>query len=125
VLRPRPDVEADQPAVRVLRRERVDGVGHAPLLPDLLEEPRRRRAAEQRVEQRRGEPAPIGARDPGRADADVVLLGALALEADARAGRPLERGADARALAGRLRLLALRLLEACDQVVVLQVPRRG
>ena len=47
----------------------------------------------------------------------------LALEADARPGRPHERAAQARALSGLLRLLPLRLLEARDQVVVLQVPR--
>ena len=115
VLRARSDVEADQPRVGVLRRERVDGVGHAALLPDLLEEARGGRAAEQRVEERRGEAAPVGARDPRGADADVVLLGLLALEADARPRRAHERRAQPRPARRRFRLLALRLLERADE----------
>ena len=83
VLLARPDVEADEPGVRVLGREAVDGVRHAPLLTDLLEQPRRGGAAEDRVEQRGREAAPVRARDAGRAHADVVLLGVLALEAQA------------------------------------------
>src|SRR6185503_4334361 len=65
VLRARADVEADQARVGVLRRERVDGVRHPPLLADLLEEARRGRAPEQRVQQRGGETAAVGTGDPG------------------------------------------------------------
>ena len=96
VLLARADVEADQAGVGVLRREAVDGVGHATLLADLLEEARRRGAAEDRVEQRRGEAPAVGARDAGRADADVVLLRVLLLEAKARRRRRDERPAHAR-----------------------------
>src|SRR4029077_17820839 len=39
---------------------------------------------EDRVEQRGGEPAPVRARDADRAEAEVVLLRLLALEAEAR-----------------------------------------
>ena len=62
---------------------------------------------------------------PGRADADVVLLGLLALEADARPRRPNERRAQSRPARGRLRLLALGFLEPRDELVVLEVARRG
>jgi hypothetical protein len=54
----------------------------------------------------------------------VVLLGPLALEADARARRPHERAAQARPLARSLALLPLRLLELRDELVVLEVPGR-
>ena len=57
VLLARADVEADQAGVGVLRGERVDRVRHPALLADLLEEARRGRAAEDRVEQRGGEAA--------------------------------------------------------------------
>src|SRR4029079_14140687 len=87
VVLARPDVDANLAGVGVLGREAVDRVGHAPLLADLLEEPRRRRAAEDAVPKRRGEAALVRARDARRGDADVVLLGVLALEAEARRGR--------------------------------------
>src|SRR4029077_14839847 len=73
------DVHAEDPRVRVLRPEAVDGVRHPPLLADLLEEPRRGRPAEDRVEQGRSEAAAVRARDADRAEAEVVLLGLLAL----------------------------------------------
>ena len=92
VLLARAHVDADQAGVRVLRGEAVDRVRHPALLADLLEEPRRGRAAEDRVEQRGGEAAAVGARDPGRADADVVLLGVLAREAEAGRRRRHEQG---------------------------------
>src|SRR5205823_10857595 len=85
------EVDPDDAGVRVLRGEAVDGVGHAALLADLLEEARRGRAAEDRIEQRRGEAPPVRARDARRADADVVLLGVLAPEADAGRRRLHER----------------------------------
>ena len=96
VLLARPDVDTDEAGVGVLRREAVDGVRHAALLADLLEEARRRGAAEDRVEQRRRKAAAVGARDAGRAEAHVVLLGVLALKAEP--GRRLrhERPAHAR-----------------------------
>ncbi len=91
VVLARAEVDADLAGVGVLRDERVDRVRHPALLADLLEEARRRRAAEDRVEQRRGEAAPVGARDAGRAEADVVLLGVLLLEAQPRRRRLDER----------------------------------
>ena len=118
VLLARADVDADQARVGVLRREAVDRVRHAALLADLLEEPRRRRAAEDGVEQRRGEAAPVGARDARRAEADVVLLGVLALEAEAGRRRLHERPADvrpARAAAPSRALEALRAARAAGR----------
>src|SRR5262249_4255143 len=100
VLLTRPDVHAEDAGVGVLRAEAVDGVRHAALLADLLEEPRGGRPAEDRVEQGRGEATPVGARDPGCAEAEVVLLRLLALEAQPRAGQLRERAADAGARAG-------------------------
>src|SRR5262249_60436954 len=97
VLLPGADVDADLAGVGVLRREAIDGVSHPPLFPDLLEQPRGGRAAEDPVEQRGGEAPPIGARDPWGREADVVLLGVLALEAQARSGGFHERPANARA----------------------------
>ena len=87
VVLARAQVDADLPGVGVLRDERVHRVGHPPLLADLLEEPRRRRAAEDRIEQGGGEATPIRARDARRREADVVLLGVLALEAQLRRRR--------------------------------------
>ena len=111
------DVEPDLARVRVLRRERVDRVGHPALLADLLEEPRRGRPAEDRVEQRDDEAAPVGARDPGRREAHVVLLRLLPLEAQPGRGRAHERRADRparclRGLAGRAPRAAQQLARA-------------
>src|SRR6478672_9188337 len=53
------NVDADHAGVGVLGAERVDRVGHAAPLPDLLEQARRRRSAQHRVEQRGGEAAPV------------------------------------------------------------------
>ena len=86
VLLARADVDAEDAGVGVLRPEAVDGVRHPALLADLLEEPRRGGPAEDRVEQGRGEAAAVRARDAGRAEAEVVLLGVLALEAKPGAG---------------------------------------
>src|SRR5438034_6862866 len=91
VLFARTDVDADLARVGVLRREAVDGVRHPALLADLLEQARGGGAAENAVKERGGEPPPVGARDPGGSQADVVLLGVLALEAQARRGRLDER----------------------------------
>ena len=125
VLLPRADVDAEDAGVGVLRPEAVDGVRHAALLADLLEEPRRRRPAEDRVEQRRREAAAVRARDAGRAEAEVVLLGLLPLEAEPGPGQLRERPADPRACArGRARA-ALAALQERDEAVVLEVPRRG
>src|SRR5206468_11223941 len=96
VLLARADVDADQARVALLGREAVDGVRHAALLAYLLEQPRRGRAAEDAVEQRGGEAAAVGARDAGRAEAQVILLGLLVLEAEARRRLLHERAAHAR-----------------------------
>src|SRR5207342_3337431 len=52
----------------------------AALLADLLKEARAGRSAEHRVEERRREPPPVGSRDAEAAEAEVHLLGVLALE---------------------------------------------
>ncbi len=75
VLGARADVDADLAGVVVARRVAVDAVGHAALLADLLHEPRGGRPAEHVVEQREREAAIVVARQPGRRQADVVLLG--------------------------------------------------
>src|SRR6266511_4348880 len=124
VLLTRPDVDANQAGVRVLRGEGVDGIRHAPLLADLLEEARRGRAAEDVVEQRGGEAPPVGARDPGSAHADVVLLGVLLREAKPRRRGLHQRSPHTRPARGRA-LLALRALQHPHEPVVLDVPRRS
>src|SRR5205823_11558538 len=105
-----PEVDADEARVRVLRGERVDGVSHPALLADLLEEARRGGAAEDRVEERGGETAPVRPGDPRRTDAHVVLLGLLALKAEARRRCLDERPPHVRA-PGRRLLAPLRLVE--------------
>src|SRR5207253_6568160 len=95
------------------------------LLADLLEEARRGRATQDGVEQRGGEPAPVGAGDADAADADVVLLGVLAQEADAGRRRLDERLPDARARLGRLDALVRRTLEQAEQLVVVEVAGGG
>src|SRR6185437_9482493 len=82
--------------VGVLRPEAVDGVRHPALLADLLEEPRRRRAAEDRVEERGREAAAVGPGDARRAQTHVVLLRVLALETEPRRRLGHERPADTR-----------------------------
>ncbi len=125
VLLPRADVDAEDAGVGVLGTEAVDGVGHPPLLADLLEEPRRGRSAEDRVEQRRGEAAAVGARDAGRAEAEVVLLGLLALEAEPGAGQLRERPADAGAGSRGRSSASLAALKQGDEAVVVEVPGGG
>src|SRR4051794_8337192 len=120
ILGPRTDIDPDQSGVGVLRSERVDGVGHAALLADLLKESRRCGAAEDRVEDRGGEAAAVGARDSGCTQADVVLLRLLLGEAKAGWRRFDERAPDARP-SRRGPLLALRLLQHTEELVVLDV----
>src|SRR5207244_10858287 len=94
VVLARAEVDADLPRVGVLRDERVDRVRHPALLADLLEEARRRGAAEDRIEDRGRKAAAVGARDARRGEADVVLLGVLLLEAQPWCGRRDERWAN-------------------------------
>ena len=91
------------------------------LLADLLEEPRRRRAAEDRVEERGGEPPPVRARDAGRAEADVVLLGVLALETQPGRRRLDERRPDVRGASRDLAAALERLRDELDEPLVLDV----
>src|SRR5207244_7602088 len=125
VLLARPDVDAHEARVAVLRREAVDGVRHPTLLADLLEEPRRRGAAEHRVEKRCGETPPVGTRDPGCADAQVVLLGVLALEAEPRPWCLPDRTAQSRRPACRSLALALEAVQQREEPVVADVAGRG
>ena len=81
------DVEADQPAVDELLRVGADRVGEPALLADLAEEARRGRAAEDGVEDRERVASVVAAVDAGAAEADVVLLGVLAVEPDGGSGR--------------------------------------
>ena len=62
----------------------ADRVGEPALLAHLAEQPRRGRAAEDRVEHAEREAALVRAGDPRTAEADVVLLGLLGLEREAR-----------------------------------------
>ena len=80
-----PDVEPDLAGVLVLAPEGVDRVRHPALLADLLEQPRGRRAAEDRVEQRGRVAAVVVVRDPRPDEADVVLLGRPCAGSAARA----------------------------------------
>ena len=75
------DVGGDQPGVDVLLGVGADRVGEAALLADLAEEARGGRAAEDRVEDGERVAALVVAGDARRAEADVVLLGVLAVEA--------------------------------------------
>src|SRR3954449_13162030 len=84
VVRPRAQVQADLARAGVHRLERVDVVGESAPLTHLLEQPRRRRAAEDVVEHAQREAAVVVARDARRAETDVVLLGLLGDEAHPR-----------------------------------------
>ena len=85
------DVDPDLPGVLVLARPGVDGVGQAPLLADLLEQARGGGAAQDRVQDRQGEAALVVAGDALSAQADVVLLGLLAVKGDALAAAARSR----------------------------------
>ena len=112
----------DLAGLRVLRPVRVDAVRHAALLADLLEETRRRRAAEDRVEQRDGVAALVVAGDSRPREDDVVLLRAPPEEAVARARKPAQkRPANPR---GAVRARPARG-EGLHQALVGDVPRRG
>ena len=76
------DVGGDQARVGVLLVVGADRVGEAALLAHLAEQPRGGRAAEDRVEHGERVAALVVAGDPGRAEADVVLLGVLLVEAE-------------------------------------------
>jgi hypothetical protein len=78
------DVHRDRPGLAELLGVRAHGVGEPPLLTHLLKQARRRRASKDRVEHREREAAFVAARDSRPAEADVVLLGVLLVEADAR-----------------------------------------
>ena len=73
-----------------------------------------------RIEDRSGEATPVGARDSGCAQADVVLLGVLLGEAKAWRRRLDERPPDTRP-SRRRALLALRPLQHAEELVVLDV----
>jgi hypothetical protein len=74
------------------------------------------------ADDRRGEAPAVGARDAGRADADVVLLGVLLREDETGRRRLHERSAHARPAGGRP-LLALRALQHPHELVVLEIAR--
>ena len=78
------DVGGDEAGVGVLLVVGADRVGEAALLAHLSEQARRGRAAEDRVEHRERVAPLVVAGDPGSAEADVVLLGVLLVEAQAR-----------------------------------------
>ena len=75
-------VDAEQAGVGVLGGVRVDRVGQAALLPDLLEQPGRHAAAEAVVEHAEGEPALVDPGDAGAAEHQVGLLGVLVADDD-------------------------------------------
>src|SRR3954454_8540140 len=112
------DIQADQPTVRVLLRVGADGVGKAPLLPHLAEEPGRSGTAEDRVEDGDRVTALVGAIDAGAAEGDVELLSVLLLEGDLRSIdlRALERRAVT--VAGGRRRLDVPPGELDDRVVI-------
>src|SRR5215211_1483424 len=85
IVGPGTDVDRYLARVGVVTGVGEDRVGEAALLTDLLEEPRRSRAAQDRVEHPQREAAIVASRYPGGAEAEVVLLGGLAVEGDRRA----------------------------------------
>ena len=84
VLGARADVQPDLAGVGVGARERVHRVGQPATLAHLLEQARGRGAAEDRVEHAQREAPLVVARERRPAEAHVVLLGVLALEAATR-----------------------------------------
>ena len=119
VLLTRPDVEPEQAGVGVLGGEAVDRVRHPALLPDLLEEARRRRPAEDRVEQRGGEAPLVRARCRVRRDRRGTARCPCA--GSARPEPQLGSGLRARRR-GRLGLRQPR--EALEHALVLEIPGR-
>src|SRR5437763_14310262 len=81
VVGPRAHVQADLARVLIGAGERIHRVGQTAPLAHLLEQPRGRRAAEDRVEHAKREPPVVVAGQPDAAETHVVLLGVLALEA--------------------------------------------
>ena len=79
-----PDVGRDEAGVGVLLVVGADRVGEAALLAHLSEQARGGRAAEDRVEHRERVAPLVVAGDAGSAEADVVLLGVLLVEAQPR-----------------------------------------
>ena len=86
VVLSRADVDADLAGLGVLRRVAVDAVRHAALLADLLEEPGRGGAAEDRIEDGERVAPIVAARETRAREDDVVLLGRAAKEHPPRLG---------------------------------------
>ena len=95
-----PTYIATAPVVDVLVDVGADGVGEPALLADLAEEARRARAAERGVEHAEREPPLVAAGDAPAAEADVVLLGVLGIEEQARLALGARRRSPARGRAG-------------------------
>ncbi|MEZ5062404.1 MAG: hypothetical protein R2700_12980 [Solirubrobacterales bacterium] len=115
-----PTYMATGAAIDVLLRVRTDRVCEPALLADLAEQPGGGGTAEDRVHHAEGEAAVVVARDPGRPEADVVLLGLLRVEAEPRLmRRSVPVGSDDLALS-RLQML----LDEFDDAVVLEAARR-
>ena len=116
------DVHRHHAAVHVLLAVGANRVSEPTLLAHLAEEPRRGRAAEDRIQDSQGEAPLVRARDPAAPEADVVLLGVLDLERESRRCAVFGRLGNAIALGGRRPQLTLRQL---DDSLVFEVPRRG
>ena len=116
------DIHRDHAVIHVLLAVGADRVGEPALLADLAEQARGGRAAEDRVENAQREASLVGARDPRASEADVVLLGLLGLEREARRGVVRALARDAVVLARRRAQLASGQL---DDLLVLEVSRRG
>ena len=122
VVGARADVEADLARVDELGGERVDRVGEPALLAHGLEQPRGGQPAEDGVEHPQREAAVVVARQPEGAEADVDLLGLLALELQRRARRVRRRDQRRRGV-DRPQLERVRR-ELDDRVVVDRAGRR-
>ena len=115
-------VDAEGSGVAVGAEVGVDGVGHAALLADGLEEARTHAAAEHGVEDERGVAVVVGDGRGGHAEADLHLLeGFLVAQQDAGAG--LGRRQLVQRLAGGERRKLLR--HGLDELVVVQVAGGG
>ena len=110
-------IDAEEPGAAICGLKRIDAVDEAALLANLLEEPARHSAAQDRIEQRKRVAPLVANVDAARADHDVSLFAILV--ANVRRGRR-QRAFGPVQLAGALELREL-LAHQLDEAIVLDI----
>ena len=116
-------VDAERAGVAVGAQVGVDGVGHAALFADGLEEARAHAAAEHGVQDQRGVAVVVGDGRRGHAEADLHLLQRFFVaQQDARAG---DRAPASRAAASPAGRAANFCSDGVDELVVVEIAGGG